>query len=361
MTLHRLAACLFVAGTLAWTSGHAHAQIRALPPEVISAGSLSEEQRQAIREYPGDAISRLASGDSREVRTARERLLEPLRAGNASLQFKQAYSDAISKGLSDIAAGSQDLAAVNALRVLGELGTPAALDTLEARLADQRGPVRYAAVMGIERTLNAMRSGSLAITVGRATQSLEKVGALLGKDTQPEVAQAAARAIASLLNLDRAGLEEIRSQALSQLAARVRERAGTMKGPAAGAFMPALLTAAQAARDALTTANPALALPEAARRQAAEISGDAFAAVVRAASGPGLGSSAAVRADAAAIVATTEAAILVSAGRQTSPLKLDQELRKGTSEGDASFVKRAPELVRVLSGPPLGFPADRFF
>lgn len=356
MTRPALATCLLLALALGLAAPAARAQTP-LTADTIQAVNLGPEQAAAIRQYPTEPLARLASDQPRDIRAARDRLLEPLRDPRASVVFRQAYADALVPQLAAITKDPRDLNAVNALRILGEVGTPSALDALEAALADQRLPVRYAAVMGMERTLLAIRSVSPAVGADRLSRVLARLGRVVAQDQSPEVVQAAVRALASVLTLEREGFTVLRPASLRAMAEATRARIPQLSGADAVAFYPAMLALCQVTRDALLQNNPALALDAEAARHAAEVNGHCFAYVFRAVRAGQFRDDPAAREAAASIVATAETALLVAARRAARPIGLVEPLR---AANDRAFNDRALEMLQLLKDPPLSFPADHF-
>lgn len=353
----RLCAVLFVSAAVA-AAAPALAQPGSLDPAAITAQAPSEAQQQAIREYPSAPLRDLGSDDPGTVRTARARLLEPLQNPQATVRFRQLYSDALIPSLVRHAESKSDRASVNALRVMGELATPAALDALEARLADPRLAVRYAAVAGIERSLASIRVTSPAITQDRVNQTIAKLGERLAAEADPDVAGVLTRALGSLFGFERPGFDNVRPLAISTLAAQFRAKLPGLKEAPGRAMLPAMLTAAVAARDALT--NSRLPLPEASLKDAAEVQGHAFAYVFRAVRGGELNDQPDARAIAAQVVAAAEAGITVASGNKLQPLALADAIKASTAEADRDFSTKGVQLLQALTEPPLAFAADHF-
>lgn len=355
----RLRLCaVLVSSALIAASAPAWAQSGQLTPDVITTQAPSETQQQAIREYPGNAPRDLGSDNPAEVRTARSRLLEPLQNPQASVRFRQIYSDAIAPALIRHAESKSDRASINALRVLGELATPAALDAVEARLADDRLAVRYAAVTGLERALASIRTSSPAVTQARLNQAVERLGQRFAAETDPDVATAVARALSGLMSFERQGFDGLRPAAISTLAQQFRAKLPTLKDGPARAMLPAMLVASVAARDALTSARQPLS--ESSRKDAAEVQGHAFAYVFRAVRGGELNDHPDSRTIAAQIVAAAEAGITVATGNKLAPLSLADAIKLGTEAGDRDFATKALQLLKALNDAPLSFGADHF-
>jgi hypothetical protein len=332
-----------------------------LPAAIIQAQSLDAEAQKTIADYIAEPLRKLESAEFKELKSAREHLLEPLKSATISVAFRQEYAKGVLPRLAAVAAGKADLNSVNALRIMGEIGTSDALDELEKQAADQRIPVRYAALCGIERALQTLTlPAGVALAPGRAASAVTVLGTRVGIEPEPEVAEVAVRALSRMLSLDRAGFTIVREGAMTALAAGIRVRAAALAAKPIDSNLSLLVFAGTQARNAIAQASPQLQLSTQGRSQAAEIAGDILAAVVRAAKANQLGSDPNLRSLAARAVDTAESAILLIANRATSATSPGADLAKATPEGDKAFFDKAVTIFGVLSEPPLAFPPDRF-
>jgi hypothetical protein len=365
MTLRRLpAVCILAAAAFLLPLSPAAAQF-GLPREVIVAESIGSGQMSQIERYVGEWLPRLGSEDPLDIKRSRDNLLMPLREHTISVAFRQAYSDRLVPGLRQHAQDERDLVIANALRVAGELATPASVQLLEQKLQDGQAPVRFAAVAGIARAFASVRDASPAIGTDGIQQVTRRVGQQLRTESAPEIADACVRALATAMEIARPNYESVRGTAFEAIAAGVSERAKALRGaPDDGPMLMVLLRAGQVARDALSTNDPRLQLADAGVRQAAELNGHLLSYLVRRLQAGGFPhEDPESRELAGKIVATAENGIVLSASRLrgTQPaLNLAADFAKANADGDRDFFRKAVELLGALSRPPFNFPAGHF-
>ncbi|MCA9290266.1 MAG: hypothetical protein KDA25_04000, partial [Phycisphaerales bacterium] len=114
-----------------------------LPPEVTTSNAPSPADVDLIVAYCKDGVSRLGSGDFREVEKARDFLLAPLNLPGVTGAFRHAYTKALFSRPIDILRyidGPQPHPRINAFRVIENLGTGDALDAMVERADSSRRP-----------------------------------------------------------------------------------------------------------------------------------------------------------------------------------------------------------------------------
>ncbi|MCZ6445319.1 MAG: hypothetical protein O6758_03950, partial [Planctomycetota bacterium] len=104
------------------------------PPAIGSglpgAANLTPKQRINIREYAGHWCDQLALSGQDDVAKVRWKLVEPFRAPSVRDVFRYEYAQAALPQLQEIISGDNPLTAVNAMLVVGFLGTERALETI---------------------------------------------------------------------------------------------------------------------------------------------------------------------------------------------------------------------------------------
>lgn len=104
------------------------------PPAIGSglpgAANLTPQQRSNIREYASFWCDQLASSGQDDVAKVRQNLVEPFRAPRVRDLFRYEYAQAALPQLQEIISGDNPLTAVNAMLVVGFLGTERALETI---------------------------------------------------------------------------------------------------------------------------------------------------------------------------------------------------------------------------------------
>ncbi|MCB9838074.1 MAG: hypothetical protein H6813_01945 [Phycisphaeraceae bacterium] len=117
-----------------------------------------------ISAYASDKMAGLSGGDPLVVRKARADLLAPLRRADVESGFRLKYSSALQQaGLERLASDADDLVAINAIVVAGELATQLSVNVAEKALRDQREAVRYEAARSVGALLRAADLGAAAI------------------------------------------------------------------------------------------------------------------------------------------------------------------------------------------------------
>lgn len=121
------------------------AAVAAAPPASINdlavLTNLGAPEKAQILAYVEHWCTQLAGEDPLEIAKARTELLKPLRAINVRTPFRFAMTDAALPLLEKIIAADNTAAthnAINAMQVVGLLGTPKALDTILAHCDSER-------------------------------------------------------------------------------------------------------------------------------------------------------------------------------------------------------------------------------
>jgi hypothetical protein len=174
----RLLIATFVAALTLMTAPLAQGQAPppAPPRDAISGSSLTDQQKAAIKAYANYWTGILAAASTPEdVERARAALLQPLvPLNNPSDLFRYEYAGFIEPALSPVMKLGQLHAAINAARVLGEIGSDRALKALLNNLnvdaKDERWQVRLHAAIGVR---NNLQSGAVdARSVADAVRKL---------------------------------------------------------------------------------------------------------------------------------------------------------------------------------------------
>lgn len=116
----------------------------AAPPARISQladkSDLTERDRDEIRQYAEAWGRRLDAQDPAEVDEARDKLGDPLRAVQVGDVFRFEYSNALVPHLDKVVRDGSSHAAVNAMQLLGLLGTPASVQIILAHASIEAEP-----------------------------------------------------------------------------------------------------------------------------------------------------------------------------------------------------------------------------
>ena len=163
---------------------------------LVGQSSLTPQQRDQIRTYGDFYCNQLATGEIPAVERAKRQLSDPMRAPMVTREFRQTYSRVLTPRLRGVVEGDNPHAAVNAMQLLGFLGTPAALNVVKDHI-DSKDEDRF------EIRLWAARAFKLAAEAGRLQADdlnplLRQLGAACRSETEPSVLRRQFEAIASV-------------------------------------------------------------------------------------------------------------------------------------------------------------------
>jgi len=145
-----------VALAIALAPSPSSAQTSSIVPGTSKAGEISDYVSQRLRS--------LESGDPGPLRKARRELITQLSSPDADSVFRLQFSTALQQaGLDRLASSPDDLVAINAIVVAGELATQLSANILERASTDDRPAIRYEAVWSTGVMLDAIARGNAAI------------------------------------------------------------------------------------------------------------------------------------------------------------------------------------------------------
>jgi len=264
-----LSICLY-AGP-AWSP--ALAQVASVPDAVItSTSSLTQPQIAQIEEVVRAGVADLTNDDPELVGAARTRLLAPLEKAGIGVPFRLAYSNLLCPQLERLATGGDELTAMNALRLLGELATDRSTNSVEPALDHAGSDVRYTAVYSVGRTFEAVASESPAVAPSRVRALIDRLAERIRNEPEPWILDVAVRAMITAGLIDKDNFEDVRAHAYQQLAAAAADRVRTLPLEESGTDrLIFMLRASVAIRDAI---NDARSLSTDAARSGAAFGGD---------------------------------------------------------------------------------------
>lgn len=351
-TFWMIAACLLGPVCLAL------AQAPPLPAALVQAANLAPDQIKQIQQFAEDVLKNLSSDDGELRKQARNALIDPLKGRGVSVSFRQAYSAALMTKLAQLARDFRDGVATNALRVVGELATSEAVELLGERLSDKSSvSVRLFAAMECARVYDMLNPANEFQPAARPPelQTLaDKLGDRLVNETHSNVLDTVVRALMSGASVSREGFDAVRKKAFAVLCTQSVARAKALAGwPQALDAMPALLRGQDFLRDALGQPNPRLALTPEEARQVLSVQGQLIFWIADHLKEIG---EATPRQLPDQVLRVAETACVVGfekLGEQLQPQKLADDFKKGTPEGDRDFFRKALELRRRFTTPPL--------
>ncbi len=353
-----------------------------LPGPIISATTLSDDQKKQIQDCVATNVRLLESADPAEVKRGREALLKPLQNGEASVTFRLRYSEAAAPELERLAAQQNDpKKAINALIVAGALATTQAANILRKFQEDQRVAVRFTATASCKRIFIAIEGAAPAMAKEDAARIVDDLGRRCGQEQDPDVFDAGVRSLITAGQITRPQFADVRLQALRVLAQQADQRVRQLPiAPAADRDLASLVRAGGALRDA--AANNQIDLPDETSRFILEFGADLWAHMVKRLEArqfpvvqPGDEPAAAEAKRAARsipvqVVQIGQVAMFFAATNLGDARAIEQVKQaadwvgQATPDGDAMFTRRARELIGpggILSKPPLfNYPNDRF-
>ncbi|MBL8764481.1 MAG: hypothetical protein JNM07_09465 [Phycisphaerae bacterium] len=361
--MKRLSIVLVSITALAGPCAGAFAQTVQIPPDAISAPSLTDGHRNAIRAFI-DEHKKGLSGDAAELRRDRTSLAQPLLGPNVSVQFRQEYARTLGPVLQPMLAASEH-EAINALNLAGELATPAMLQLLAQSLGDTRVSVRYASLVGYRATFDAVSRSAPAIAPEPLLGEVRSLAAAMLKEDNPQALDGFVLALGAASRVPEGQVAGLRSAALGALVRGVAAKAADAPGASLdNSRVLALLRGGQIVRDALTDPGRKPPAPEL-QKEIGGMAGDLLAHVARRLKAVPSGEEleAPTRTLLAQLTAVAEADFFFAAsalGGQPGQTSLSKDVSAGR---DPSFLKNVETVIGgngAATKPPFGFQAGRF-
>lgn len=365
---------ILAAATPLLLSSAAAAQVGArgpLPTDTITARTLDPRQVADIADFVRDGLARLADEDPAGVKAGRKSLQEPLHGAAPSAAFRQEYSRAISDGLSRLSKDARELVAINALLVAGDLATDRGIAVLDAALNDARPAVRYQAIAGLGRTIDAIDRGG-ALDDKSALAVVTRLGGLLAREADPIVVDRLILSLVEATEVTKPNFELLRPRAFLQLAETMSARIRALgRAPENEGMLRAALRVTTYLRDGLTSPQRPMGPEEI--RAASALGGDLIAYTLDRldkgdfpASGLDTEEARSRRLLVRDLVAGGETIVYFSLAALGAPpvqTNLKASFEAATPSGDTAFATGARQLVArggILTAPPFGFAQDRF-
>lgn len=346
---------------------------------VINAGNIGAGEKKAIEDHVALHIKDLGGDDPEKIRKAKNALVNPLLEPAVSVPFRLEYSRVLAaSGLGELCKSKNETAAINALRLAGEVAENEMLGLVEEGFKDTRSAVRYAAVFAAGRAFEQVMPAdrSVAATSSKLEQVVRGVVTAMNKDKEETlIIDAASRSLLSAARVERPRYESIGKLASAEVCKGLSKRVA-----AAG---PDDLTIVEAGQRAAAQFGEILGgakgpqFDKDARKEAVTLAGELAAWVVRQINTPKIPQVAKNdAADEAAkkrkdrepfktVLATAENAVLSaikSAGVNPPAARLVPAFDLADRGGDANVVVQTKDwLIRdVMAKAPFEISADRF-
>lgn len=237
-------------------AGQAAAQVASVPDAVItSATSLSPAQIAQVQQVVDQDLAELISDNPETASAARNRILAPLEKPGIGVPFRLAYSNQLCPQLERLAVGENEVVAMNALRILGELATDRSTNTIEPAIDHAGSDVRYTAVYSVGRVFDAVATESPAVAPARVRALIDRLAELIRNETEPTILDVAVRAMITAGSIDKDNFQDIRAHAYTQLSQAASDRVRTLPMEEDGVDrLTFMLRASVAIRDAINDA-----------------------------------------------------------------------------------------------------------
>lgn len=373
LTAGLLAWCVLCAPTLA--VAQSIARDLAVDPTKVS---LSPEDRQSIRHFTSAHLELLAAGSAPEMRRARQALQEHPRNRAVSADFQMFYSEVALPGLSELAGQEDRTRAVVALQIIGDLGTPEAVELLERYLDSDDATLRFAAVFGYRSAFLTLENPSAVLRGREIIPMIRVLKARIEAEPDPLVLDMCVRAMMTAIVIGDEADGTLGDSALEDLTKAVSNRIDTL-GPGEGdalVFGPCLKAARDVRIHVLTRSIQAGGLNPDLAKSAGGMCGDLLGYVFRR-----------VRADALPVAAADDpvvrdartlemAAVRLAVGLLTvckdklevgslavGVPELAPLIRSGTGQGDAQYIRQVMDVIGdggLLTRRGFDFRSDRF-
>ncbi|MCH8271157.1 MAG: hypothetical protein IH985_08120 [Planctomycetes bacterium] len=340
--------------------------------------SLSPEDRQSIRHFTSAHLELLAAGSAPEMRRARQALQEHPRNRAVSADFQMFYSEVALPGLSELAGQEDRTRAVVALQIIGDLGTPEAVELLERYLDSDDATLRFAAVFGYRSAFLTLENPSAVLRGREIIPMIRALRARIEAEPSPLVLDMCVRAMMTAIVIGDKADGTLGDIALEDLTKAVSNRIYTL-GPGEGdalVFGPCLKAARDVRIHVLTRSIQAGGLNSDLAKSAGGMCGDLLGYVFRR-----------VRADALPVAAADDpvvrdartlemAAVRLAVGLLTvckdklevgslaaGVPELAPLIRSGTGQGDAQYIRQVMDVIGdggLLTRRGFDFRSDRF-
>lgn len=163
---------------------------------LVSSISLSTAQQGQIEDFAKFHCRNLSSSEPDLVENAKKRLLEPLRAPSVSQYFRAVYARLLIPHLEPVIEGDSPYAAVNALQVVGFLGTDEALGVIEDHININNEESFAKRLWAVKAFVVAVDAGNLS--ANQHNPLLRQLGLACKAETQPMILRSQFKAIAKV-------------------------------------------------------------------------------------------------------------------------------------------------------------------
>jgi hypothetical protein len=345
------------------------AQAQCIPTAIVEKISLSSDDEQMINACVASHTTNLGGSDAGLIKADRAKILEPFSSKQVSASFRVRYAKALLPVITPLAEKSDEIVAVNALVIAGELATDSSLDLITRQLSRSESAIRYQATYAATRAIETMNGAQPAVTAPKASELLRAIEKRIAEENDSLILDGLIRTALASLNV-----ADLRNQAVEVISRGVQKVIVAAAGNPnflSNSTMECCLRAVTGVRTVM--ALPGVTMSRDASLAAGALAGDVMNAVTLAVSRKKLplgkdGAAAAREIYAQSAIAAETLAIL--AGRKLEPSTFNAAakeagklIREGTNEGDAKFIVDASDLIGekgILCTKPFEFDKNRF-
>ena len=199
--------------------------VRELPRSTIETISVNAGQRAQIEDFVNNWAAQATSGDASNVKQALEALTEPLHGRGVSIAFRQSYAQLLMPTIDQLLDDGDIQSKISALRISGELATPAAANRVRRLINDDDAGVRLFAVSSAGRLFESAGVHGPAITDSDATALIETIlESAREQGSDREHTRASARALIDATTIGTRDLTATRSNAIIALSDLVGDK-----------------------------------------------------------------------------------------------------------------------------------------
>jgi hypothetical protein len=150
--------------------------------DMASRIDLSDADRAEITKQVDRYTAMIATGTPANVRDGREALTKPFEADKVTVPFRVEAGRQLVEALKPLTTSSNELVAVNTLRIAGEVATTNSMALLIDGLKDPRPPVRMGAAYALTRLFAQARRSAPAISAGDTASALKALEAFIAAE-----------------------------------------------------------------------------------------------------------------------------------------------------------------------------------
>lgn len=163
---------------------------------LVRANSLSQAQLDQIEDFAKFYCNNLSSGDIKLVESAKKQIIKHARSPLSSLYFRSVYSRRLIPHLKPVIDGESPHAAVNALQIVGFLGTDEALNVIEDHINIDNEESFAKRLWAVKAFVVAVENGNP--TANQLNPVLRQLGMACKTETQPMILQSQFSAISKV-------------------------------------------------------------------------------------------------------------------------------------------------------------------